>query len=89
MAVVSLDPPKVAAVKRLPTPVSPKNVREFICLASYFRQFIPKFADVARPLHKLLEESPQFLSTDECDTAFTVFKEKLISAPVLGYTNFC
>ena len=54
---VSQDPSKVAAVKRFPTPVSPKNVREFLGLASYFRRFIPKFADVARPLHKLLEKS--------------------------------
>ena len=82
------DPSKVAAVKRFPTPVSPKNVREFLGLPSYFRRFIPKFADVARPLHKLLEKSSRFVWTDECDAAFRVLKEKLMSAPVLCYPKF-
>ena len=85
---VAPDPSKVSAVKHFPVPKSVRGVREFLGLASYFRRFIPRFADVARPLHRLLENSSRFQWTKECAASFHALKERLVSAPVLCYPNF-
>ncbi|GBP92949.1 hypothetical protein EVAR_84052_1 [Eumeta japonica] len=44
---------KVVALTNLPPPCTVTQVRQFIGLASYFRQFIPKFSQLAAPLYKL------------------------------------
>ena len=85
---VTPDPSKVLAVKRFLVPTSVKGVSEFLGLASYFRRFIPRFADVAKPLQRLLETSSKFQWTPECAAAFQGLKESLVSAPVLRYPDF-
>ncbi len=47
------NPEKVRAVKEFPVPKSVKNVQQFLGLASYYRKFVPKFSNFARPLSDL------------------------------------
>lgn len=47
------NPRKFIALTKLPPPQTVTQVRQFIGLASYFRQFIPKFSQLAAPLYKL------------------------------------
>lgn len=44
---------KVQAVKEWPRPQNVKQVKQFLGLASYYRKFIPGFAEIAHPLHEL------------------------------------
>jgi len=60
------------------------EVRSFIGLCSYYRRFIPGFADVAAPLHALQRKNVPFVWTDECEVAFNHLKECLTSAPIFG-----
>ena len=53
---VSTDLRKIKAVRYWPNPRTAKEVRNFLGLYSYYRWFIPGFAGIARPLHKLTEE---------------------------------
>ncbi|MCO5547694.1 hypothetical protein L7F22_001145 [Adiantum nelumboides] len=46
----------------------------------YYKRFILLFAEIARPLYKLLIE---FKWTEECDQAYEVLKKALDSAPIL------
>ena len=55
-------------------------------LASYYRRFVPKFAEIARPLHKACETSTKFECTPEAQDAFESLKLKLTSTPILAFS---
>ena len=52
------DPAKVSSVVDWPTPVSAYEVRSFLGLANYFREYIRAFAATAAPLTALLKGIP-------------------------------
>ena len=81
------DQEKVKAVQQWPTPVNVTNVRSFLGLCGYYRKFIPNFAAIARPLHRLTEKGREFKWTTECDTAFDELKSRLTTAPVLVHPD--
>ena len=55
-------------------------------LCSYYRRFVPNFADVANPLHVLAQDTGTNLKwTEEANEAFQRLKQLLTSTPVLGY----
>ena len=51
---ISVNPEKVEKVKTWPVPKNIKEVQSFLGLASYYRQFIDKFAEKAWCLHELV-----------------------------------
>lgn len=79
------DPQKTAAVESFEQPQSVKQLRSFVGLCSYFRRFIPGFADVAQPLTNLLRKNSPFQWTPECEAAFRQLKFLLTSQPILRH----
>jgi hypothetical protein len=83
-------------VKGWPRPETLKDLRSFWGFASYYRRFVPQFANIARPLYQLIgicskqkntQKSNTQLQTswnEECTNAFEVMKEHLTSSPVSG-----
>jgi len=53
------DPDKMAAVKNMDVPINKKQVRQIIGFFSYFREFIPDFAQHAYPLTELTKKGVQ------------------------------
>ena len=53
---ISTDPEKVAAVQNWPEPCNISEVRSFLGICGYYRRFIEKFAEIAKPLTKLTEK---------------------------------
>ena len=84
---IATSPGKTETVRNWPTPKSVRELRSFLGLCSYYRRFVKGFADIAKPLHKLTELEREFLWTSECQSAFEVLKETLVTAPVLGFPD--
>ena len=67
----------------MPALQTPKEVKQFLGLIGYYRKFIPKFSDVARPLTDLTRKD----MTPECDKTFRMLKNLLIQEPILKYPD--
>ena len=67
---VQVDEEKVEAIKDYPTPRNNKQVKQFLGLASYYRRFIPNFADLAEPLNNLTRISSKFDWNELCEKSF-------------------
>lgn len=51
--------------------------------AGFYRRFIKDFSKIARPLTALLAKDALFDFDDKCLKSFKIFKESLISAPII------
>ena len=80
---ISPDPGKVEAIKSWPHPTTVTEVKSFVGLCSYYRQFVPSFADVAQPLYQCA--TTPFQWTPEAEDAFQKLKIALTEPPVLAY----
>ena len=71
----------------MPAPSSSKEVKQFLGLAGYYRKFVPRFADLSRPLARLTCKDRVFEWTHECKKAFNLLKQNLCAQPILKYAD--
>lgn len=98
------DPGKIKNVHDWPIPTCEKELRGFLGLAGYYRRFVSGFAQIAAPLHILIngpsrkkgKKIPRPKPTAPFSTlwgqeqtdAFNKLKECLTTQPLLGYPDF-
>lgn len=71
-------------VMRIPTPTTPRQVREFLGTAGFCRLWIPGFATLAAPLYSLTKERGEFIWTQEHQSAFETLKKAFLQVPDLA-----
>ena len=81
------NPKKVRVIQTLAPPVNVRGVRSFIGMVSYYRNFIPRFSEIARPLTNLTRKHVKFEWNDDAQQAFSFLRKKLTEAPILGYPD--
>ena len=84
---VATDPAKVAAVEHWPVPTNVKELKAFLGTIGYYHHYVEDFATLARPLTRLTSAGVTWLWTDDAEQAFRTLKQKLVSAPILGYPD--
>ena len=84
---VATDPEKVAAVKDWPTPTGIKQLQAFLGTVGYYRQYLPDFATIAQPLHRLTSKETEWTWGEAEQCSFEQLKGRLVTAPVLGYPD--
>ena len=80
-------PEKLEAVRKMPPPTTPKEVRQILGLVGYYRKFVPKFADIARPLTNLTKLDVPYEWNNRCQEAFEFLKQMLLKEPILKYPD--
>jgi reverse transcriptase-like protein/integrase-like protein len=80
---IEVDPAKIEAIRSWETPTNVKGVRAFLGFANFYRTFIEGFSDKAKPLTRLTSKGTEFYWDDDCEKAFLVLKDALITSPVL------
>ena len=80
-------PEKLESVKKMPAPTTPKEMKQFLGLVGYYRKFIPRFADIARPMTNLTKQDVPFEWTLRCQASFEMLKDALITSPILKYQD--
>jgi len=61
-------------VKDYPKLRTTRELKGFLCLAGYYRKFIPNFIMIAKPLTGLLKQNTPFIWNDETGAAFATEK---------------
>ena len=84
---ISPLPNKLDSIKHMPVPKSTKEIKQFKGLTGYYRKFVPRFADISRPLTTLTKKDAKFKWTSAYQKSFKLLKEALCGEPVLKYAD--
>ena len=80
-------PEKLSSIKRILPSKTPKEIKQFLGLISYYRQFVPRYSDLARPLNVLIRKNTKFEWTQKCQESFELLKTSLMMDPILTYPD--
>lgn len=73
------------AIRDFARPENRKEVRRFLGMAGFYRNFIRNFGDISHPMNKLTSDNVKFLWDEDCEKAFIELKQQLSSEPVLAF----
>ena len=84
---ITLMPEKLVCIEKMPSPKTPKEVKQFLGLIGYYRKFVPRFSDLARPLNALTRKNVPFEWTPVCQESFELLNTSLMTEPILTYPD--
>nr|GEX79450.1 putative reverse transcriptase domain-containing protein [Tanacetum cinerariifolium] len=86
---IHVDPTKIESIKDWASPKTPKEIRQFLGLAGYYRRFIEGFSKIAKSMAKLTQKGIKFDWGEKEENAFQLIKKKLCSALILDLLEGC
>ena len=84
-----MNPEKIVAITKWPTPRSAIEVRSFLGLAGYYRKYVKGFASTTKPMTMLTGKDVKFVWLEACAKSFERLKEQLTHTPVLVLPRRC
>ena len=84
---ISPLPNKLDSIQHMPVPNSAKEIKQFLGSTGYYRKFVPRFADISRPLTTLMKKDAKFEWSSACQKSFELLKEALCGEPMLKYAD--
>jgi hypothetical protein len=84
---VATDPRKTQAMVDWPIPTIVTEIRGFLGLTGYYREFVQQYGSLAKPLTNLLKKQ-QFAWDEAAQQAFETLKAPMSSTPIFALPNF-
>ena len=78
---------KLDCIRNMQVPKGVKGIKQFLGFMGYYRKFVPRFADILRPLTTLTKKDKKFEWTPECQRSFDILKKTLCGEPILKYAD--
>lgn len=85
---LAIDSRKVQPILDYPTPRTPKEIRRFMGMVSFYKQFIDRFSDLTAPITDLLKGKKKLEWTKAAEQSFLKIKSVLVSPDVLANPDF-
>ncbi|KAA3474265.1 reverse transcriptase [Gossypium australe] len=79
---IRVDPSKILAIVDWKPPRNVFEIKSFLGLAGYYRQFVKGLSMIATPMTKLLQNDVKFEWTKKCQQSFEKLKALLTEAPI-------
>ena len=80
-------PEKLDSIQKMLPPKTPKEIKQFLGLIGYYRKFVSRFSDLARPLNALTGKDVEFEWTPMCQESFELVKTSLMTDPILTFPD--
>ena len=80
---IAVDPQKIKTISDWPVPKDVADIRSFMGLAGYYRQFIQGFSKIAYPITSLQKKGVKFVWSLKFQESFENLKILLTMAPIL------
>lgn len=83
------DPEKIAAIQKLKSPTTKKALRSVLGLFNYYREYVPQYANIAKPLTDLTRKAvPNDIPwSSDAEEAFATLKDNLCRVTSLSTPN--
>ena len=91
---IETNPKKIKAIVDWPQPQTVTQMRSFLGFCNYYRKFIHQYAQIAKPLYKLISGNQAKMKrahiawNEDCERAFKTLKGVCSRTPVLAYANY-
>jgi len=85
---VKVNPEKLKPLEDLPIPKNSTEVKRFIGMCSWYREYVPQFATIVEPLNECMRKSVRFRWDEKQQSAFDKIKMCIVNAAALSFPNF-
>jgi hypothetical protein len=85
---IKIDPNRVAAILKIDTPRSKKEVQSFLGRVNFLRRFIPNLEEIIKFITSMLRKGSEIKWTPEARKSFEDIKVALTKAPVLASPDY-
>ena len=91
---IETDPKKIEAIVKWPGPRTVHEVHKFLGFTNYYRKFVYKYAQIARPLNKLIsgenakKKHRKVDWGEDQEISFCELKDACTKTPVLAYADY-
>ena len=91
---IETNPKKIEAIVKWPQPQTVTQMHSFLGFWNYYHKFIHHYAQIARPLYRLISgdlaktKQAELFWDEKCEQAFKALKDICSHIPVLAYADY-
>ena len=85
---VKVNPAKLEPLQNFPPPRTAKEVKRFLGMCGWYRQYVPNYATIVEPLNLCLRRNQKFSWTHEQQNSFELVRKCIVEATALAFPDF-